>query len=165
MAWICECCSPSIARLFSPYPGQGMEETHPVTCSVEFEEIQDPSVLQPGDSVTVAGETVLCRRVGIYLGNNEVIDFTNELRKLNMTDFTQNQPLSRVLYVKPTTDHDPGLVVQRAIDALKNPDRIGSYDIISNNSEHFATYCTFGNRLSYQGVNAAKPTNSSCILM
>ena len=121
------------------------------------------SVLQPGDSVTVDVATLLCRHVGIYVGNGEIIDFANELRKVTLAVFTEGESLSRVQYTQPPPDCDPEQVVQRALDALKNPELVGSYDVISNNSEHFVTYCTFEKHLSYKGVKAAKEADPNCV--
>ena len=113
------------------------------------------SDLKPGDTVTVDGDSDLCRHVGVYLGNNEVIEFTNQLKRTTLTEFLGGaQPLSRVLYTGSLETYKSNVIVERATDALTYRDVVGSYDIISNNSEHFVTYCTFGKRLSYEGIKA-----------
>ncbi|KAK2184922.1 hypothetical protein NP493_249g11068 [Ridgeia piscesae] len=147
----------AFTRFMFPAPGRNMEVRYPVTCTVELDPISNPSELQPGDTVTVDGDSVLCRHVGVYLGNNEVIEFTNHLKRTTLTEFRGGaKPLSRVRYTAPSQKDEPGMIVERATNALMNQDVVGSYDVISNNSEHFVTYCTFGKRLSYEGIKAGK---------
>ena len=127
------------------------------------------SVIQPGDTVAahketavngetavqgesaVHGETASSHHVGIYLGNGEVIDFTNEPRKATLAVFTDGvQSLARVRYTGSQKPYNPEVIVNMVKDALKNPALFGSYDVNSNTSEHFVTYCTFGKRLSFE---------------
>lgn len=42
------------------------------------------------------------------------------------------------------------LVIERARNFLKNPSMIGSYSLIENNCEHFATSCKIGTAISMQ---------------
>ena len=41
-------------------------------------------------------------------------------------------------------------VKEKAEEALKSPHDFGVYDVKTNNCEHFATYCRYGNRFSQQ---------------
>ena len=117
--------------------------------------------LQPGDAVTVDDGTPLCHHVAIYLGNDEVIEFRNELRRTTWTEFIDGaQSVSRVRYTSLQPSFKPEEIADRAKAALKNPEKVGSYDVISNNSEHFVTDCAFGKRLSYQRIMAEKATAS-----
>ena len=103
-----------------------------------------------GDTA-VHGETAPCHHVGIYLGNGDIIDFTNELRKVTLTVFTDGvQSLAQVRYTGSQEPYSPEVIMTKAKDALKNPALVGSYDVSSNNSEHFVTHCTFGKRLSFE---------------
>ena len=107
--------------------------------------------------MTVDDETAHCHHVAIYLGNDEVIEFMNELRRKTLTVFADGAPsLCRVRYKSLQPTYIPEVIVDRAKAALKNPEKVGSYDVISNNCEHFVTYCTFGKRLSYQRIMAEK---------
>ena len=90
--------------------------------------------LQPGDAVTVDDETAHCHHVAIYLGNDEVIEFMNELRRTTLTVFVDGaQSLCRVRYKSLQPTYIPEVIVDRAKAALKNPEKVGSYDVISNN--------------------------------
>ena len=110
--------------------------------------------------MTVDGDDVLFRRVAIYVGNDEVIEFTtNQLRRITLTQFSAGtESLSRILYMSPWQTLKPEEIVGKANATLNDPEMVGSYDVISNNSEHFVTYCTFGKRLSYQRIMAEKAT-------
>ena len=46
-------------------------------------------------------------------------------------------------------------IVEKAYYYYKNPDEWGEYDILSNNCEHFATYCATGHKMSGQVVTTA----------
>ena len=112
--------------------------------------------------MTVDGGSALCRHVGIYLENDEVIEFRNELRKTTLAAFIEGaQPVYRVHYKSPWQPDELGQIVGRAMGAWKNQEIVGSYDVISNNSEHFVTYCTFGKRLSYEGIKTKTSGNEA----
>ena len=112
--------------------------------------------------MTVDGGSALCRHVGIYLDNDEVIEFTNELRKTTLAAFIEGaHPLYRVHYKSPWQPDELGQIMGRAMGAWKDKEIVGSYDVISNNGEHFVTYCTFGKRLSYEGIKPKASVNEA----
>jgi len=116
------------------------------------------SVLKPGDTISVTGQAssglAIFHHLGIYLGNDEVIDYTNdsEIRRIHINTFTENRtrPLFRAVYVAPPAAYSPDVIVERAANVWRNPSEFGEYSVTSNNCEHFVTYCTFGEKFSLQ---------------
>ena len=79
--------------------------------------------------MTVDGDDVLFRRVAIYVGNDEVIEFTtNQLRRITLTQFSAGtESLSRILYMSPWQTLKPEEIVGKANATLNDPEMVGSY--------------------------------------
>ena len=100
----------------------------------------------------VADGLVTYRHLGIYIGNDEVIDYTSEskVRRISMNHFMENRarPVFRAVYKEAPPAYSPDVIVQRAKNF--SPSEFGEYNLRSNNCEHFVTYCTFGKKFSLQ---------------
>ena len=128
------------------------------------------SVLKPGDSIGVkvnasSGLLANCH-LGIYLGNEEVIDYTIEstVRKISLEVFTENntQELYRINYKKAPAAYKPEVIMETAMYKYSNQD-FGHYNAITNNCAHFVTYCTFGKRFSLQIDKTVK--SAFCVIV
>ena len=88
-----------------------------------------------------------------------MIDYVNDsiVRRIHMEAFTEEgtRPLYRIHYVdaKPPKK-PPQNIIETAANAVKNQN-FGEYSVVTNNCEHFATFCTFGKCFSYQVANAS----------
>ena len=107
-------------------------------------------------------------RLGIYLGNDEVIDYTNEsiVRNISLEMFTENnmQELYRVNYKKAPAAYKPEVIIETAMYKYNNQD-FEQYNEITNNCEHFVTYNTFGKSFSFQTDKAVKTVKSAfCVI-
>ena len=115
------------------------------------------SVLKPGDSIGVKGNAsrglLEYYHLGIYLGNEQVIDYTNDskVRRIKLCVFTENntRQLCRIHYLKAPPANKADVIIENAALRFRNQD-FGTYDVITNNCEHFVTFCTFGKRFSFQ---------------
>lgn len=97
------------------------------------------------------------RHYGIYVGNNEVIHFDSPYRgndhKIRLTSLNtfsrdksieiDNYAMNKVLFTRFE-------IVNRAYNALHNS--FGSYDLINNNCEHFATWIACNKKISRQSL-------------
>ena len=130
------------------------------------------SVLKPGDSIGVKGGAssgvLEYYHLGIYIGKEQVIDYTNEstVRRISLIVFTENntRQLSRIHYLKAPPAFKPDVISQNAAIQFNNQN-FGTYDLITNNCEHFVTFCTFGKRFSYQVATTVQSTTGSCVTM
>ena len=138
------------------------------------------SVLTNGDTIGVKGNSSIGStgglleyyHLGIYLGGRtqEVIDYTNdsEVRRIRLTVFTENdtRPLYRIRYTNAPPASRSSEIVERAVTQFRYKE-FGQYDEITNNCEHFATYCTFGKTFSCQvaKVVRSKTWNWGCVSM
>ena len=132
------------------------------------------SVLNPGDTIGVKGYASMLGgssgwssarssggilpyyHVGIYIGHKQVIDYMNDskVRRIHLMDFTEGdrRHLCRIRYVKAPPADGPRAIVERAVHLWNGNEEFGKYDLITNNCEHFVTYCTFGKGLSMRTV-------------
>ncbi|KAI0219322.1 hypothetical protein LSAT2_029111, partial [Lamellibrachia satsuma] len=97
-----------------------------VTCDVQYEIIENTSVLQQGDTIGVEGEATASGiigyyHLGIYIGkdaegNGQVIDFTNnsEVRRVHLNVFAGSGSIYRVCYISAPTTYAPEVIVARA---------------------------------------------------
>ena len=108
--------------------------------------------------------------LGIYLGDDEVIDYVDDsaVRRIHLDVFTEDntRPLYRILYTDAPPAYEPKKITERAMEKYVNQD-FGNYDVVLNNCEHFVTDCTFGKRFSYQVAKKVRSSTSgsSCVSM
>ena len=130
------------------------------------------SVLKRGDSIGVKGGAssgvLEYYHLGIYIGNEEVFDYVNDstVRRISLIVFTENntRQLSRTHYLKAPPANKPNVIIRNA-DIMFRTKGFGTYDLITNNCEHFVTFCTFGKRFSFQVAKTVKSTTESCVTM
>jgi len=130
------------------------------------------SVLKRGDTIAVptgpSGSSKPSRsssgipgfyHVGIYLGNEELIDYMNDskVRRINIKVFTEEgkYPLYRIHYVDVNPPKKPPQEIMETADTAFRCQNFGEYNLVTNNCEHFVTFCSFGRRFSYQIANAS----------
>lgn len=124
-----------------------------------MELILESKTLKPGDHIVVRekeGEIFFAHH-GIFVSFEEGIIHLAGIKPnitVTQTDFLRfirgigdKKELWRIIY-KSCSPAD--LVVERAQNFLKNPSMIGSYSLIENNCEHFATACKIGTAISMQ---------------
>lgn len=111
--------------------------------------------LRPGDHVAVrrAGYT----HHGVCAGGDRVIHFSDEngiANKLSakvietpLDGFLQGGGLLRAFHRRTSP---PAVVIQRAEAVMRGDRRWRPYSLVSNNCEHFATYCVTGRKFSLQ---------------
>ncbi|XP_052238263.1 uncharacterized protein LOC127849575 [Dreissena polymorpha] len=118
--------------------------------------IDEMGKLRKGDHIAVVqrklflGKTVLHH--GIYTGDLKVIHATGR-RSVAVDDilkFIGQSVFVRINYKKQF--REPDIVVNFAQSCLQNPSKFGSFNIVKNNCEHFATLCKTGKRVSDQVV-------------
>ena len=130
------------------------------------------SVFKRGDSIGVKGGAssgvLEYYHLGIYIGNEEVFDYVNDstVRRISLIVFTENntRQLSRTHYLKAPPANKPNVIIRNA-DIMFRTKGFGTYDLITNNCEHFVTFCTFGKRFSFQVAKTVKSTTESCVTM
>lgn len=114
--------------------------------------------LTPGDQIAVGGKLngVQYFHHGIYVGGNiGVIHYGGEnktnavIKDDDITVFWGSNKLMKITYPKRKA-RDPEDVIKTAKRLKDNPAQWGSYDLIKNNCEHFATYCKIGKAVSTQ---------------
>ena len=105
--------------------------------------ILDVSELRPGEHIAVYRSYYYHH--GIYIGNGKVIDFSLEgVKKKSYADFKEGYKVYAV-------DHDHHSLeenIERAYDALTEEKK--SYNLLTNNCEHFATRVATGKQESLQ---------------
>lgn len=97
---------------------------------------------------------------GIYIGDGKVIhfaarggDFSTDIkiRKTTLEKFLDGGELEFRDFDAVDNDqrYSNDMVVKRAMRVLKSQN-FGSYNLLTNNCEHFANYCVFGKKFSEQ---------------
>lgn len=93
---------------------------------------------------------------GIYVGGNVgVIHYGGEnkrnavIKDDDILEFWGSKRLMKITYPKREA-RDPEDVIKTAKWLKDNPAEWGSFDLINNNCEHFATYCKIGKAVSTQ---------------
>ncbi len=107
--------------------------------------------LLPGDHIYVKRSSRLYKHHGIYIGHGKVIHVSGsirekmhpEVRGTDLSSFLKGGTLRRRVYKKR-------LPASKAIRIAKKQLRNGSYSMIWNNCEHFATYSVTGKKKSRQ---------------
>ena len=107
--------------------------------------------LLPGDHIYVKRGTRLYKHHGIYIGHAKVIHLSGsirekrhpEVRETDLSAFLKDGTLRRRVYKKRLPASE---TIRIANKQLRN----GSYSILWNNCEHFATYCVTGKKKSRQ---------------
>ena len=128
------------------------------------------SQLNLGDIIGVgcsgSGRLLGIFHLGIYVGNGEVIDYTNDSRvhKAHLDDFLRTSSSSsspntrsgshmgdllRIHYSGMSGKYNPDVIRERAQREFKSQ-TFGEFNTFDNNCEHFATNCVFGVKFSYQ---------------
>ena len=95
---------------------------------------------------------------GIYVGEGDVIQYTDssKVQRVSLIEFRAGKQLFRVTYKRGPTPLEPEEVVKKAENEYAEPDAFGVYNIYSNNCEHFATHCKYGERRSQQVIDVTK---------
>lgn len=118
---------------------------------ISSEIVTDHSLLRPGDQLAVQGyyKGIEYYHHGIFISNEEgVVEFGGNDKKsatvklvelLKFTNYGKRQ-LVRIAYPNYMC-LPPDVVVENAKKLLKSPQTWGSFNVMLNNCEHFATYC------------------------
>jgi len=132
--------------------------------------------ISPGDHISITrkiNDMITYNHHGIYIGNNEVIHYTDEsfnpqeaiIKKTSLKKFigTSNKNTRTIIKYgnSDTSDNsvygsvpfDSTTVINRAYSRLGEQE----YDLFKNNCEHFANYCNIGKSESGQ-INKIKTT-------
>lgn len=125
---------------------------------VMHEKITELGSLKDGNHIAVLKEFngIKYLHHGIFIEPVMVIDFggTNktsaQVRKIDIYKFLKGH--IELVRFPHTTEicHPPKKVIEIAESLLKNPERWKTFCILSNNCEHFATYCKTGKSYSTQ---------------
>jgi len=94
---------------------------------------------------------------GVYVGNGRVVHFCsttrNELDSLSadivetsISRFANGDPISVDTQIAPVFDREE--IVRRARKSIGT--KLGTYNLLSNNCEHFANWCRCGKLVSHQ---------------
>ncbi|MCB1188867.1 MAG: lecithin retinol acyltransferase family protein [Leptospiraceae bacterium] len=106
--------------------------------------------LKPGDHILVRRHGILYSHHGIYIAENQVIDFSEgdifdkEIKQISLQNFIKGGTLRIRRY---GVYSDPIETIKRAKKALNEK---WKYSVFQNNCEHFATWCVTGNKESFQ---------------
>ena len=135
------------------------------------------SDLQPADHIYCYRALATYSHHGIYIGKAdcEVIHFSVGddgnlksaalIRKCTIKEFQDGSELRLVAYGTSTATKvckraeschtykadPPSKVIERAERYLRNPTLFGEYNLLTNNSEHFAFYCKTGETINVAG--------------
>lgn len=119
------------------------------------------SDLKKGDHLTVPGQRdgIKYFHHGIFISHIDgVIDFggadkeTAIVQQVDLFEFARDpKSLYRVIYPEGKC-LEPEEVVKRAKLLLKDPKSYPDYNALTNNCEHFATYCKIGFGISLQAM-------------
>lgn len=119
--------------------------------------------LKPGDHIAVQTRKYLVKYThhAIFISHKEgVIEFDGEdknnatIRSRDFFKFKEGTTDVTIMkYPRPLPSEH---VVKTAKRFLENPGEFGSYDILTNNCEHFATYCKIGFKVSIQVTEKIK---------
>ncbi len=105
----------------------------------------------PGDHIYVKGSSRFYKHHGIYIGHGKVIHVSGsirekvhpEVRETDLSSFLKDGVPRRRVYEKR-------LPASETIRIAKEQLRSGSYSMVWNNCENFATYCVRGKKKSLQ---------------
>ena len=138
-----------------------------------FSHAIDRSNLKRGDHIYVYNSWLMYSHHGIYIGNDRVIHFSGGeqskisaamVQECSLDEFLNGNQLRLVAYgvgflspmmKKSGTCHTKKSrsvkeVLETAENFLKNPQDWGSYNVLTNNCEHFAYNCKTGIKKSAQ---------------
>lgn len=130
----------------------------PKVMQVELQEVAEISCLERGDHLAVKDKTLFKTYYhhGICLGKErdfKVADFGSDrkfiVRQIDLLLFKGNRRLFKYMY-PPDTCREPAAVACVAEEVVQNPNIWGSYNLLTNNCEHFATRCKVGTAYSIQ---------------
>ncbi len=107
--------------------------------------------LLPGDHICVRRRGRFYTHHGIYMGDREVIHFAGSIREktdpvvheTDLSGFLKGGILRR-------RDYKERLPASETINIAREQLSNGSYSMVWNNCEHFATYCATGKKKSRQ---------------
>jgi len=107
--------------------------------------------LLPGDHICVRRKGKFYTHHGIYMGDGKVVHFAGSIRE-KIDPVVQETDLSRFLKgeILRRRDYKQRLPASETINIAKEQLSDGSYSMIWNNCEHFATYCATGKKKSRQ---------------
>jgi cell wall-associated NlpC family hydrolase len=107
--------------------------------------------LLPGDHICVRRRGRFYTHHGIYMGNGKVVHFAGSIRE-KIDPVVQETDLSRFLKgeILRRRDYKQRLPASETIRIAREQLSDGSYSMIWNNCEHFATYCATGKKKSRQ---------------
>ena len=107
--------------------------------------------LLPGDHICVRRRGRFYTHHGIYMGNGKVVHFAGSIRE-KIDPVVQETDLSGFLKgeILRRRDYKERLPASETIRIAKEQLSDGSYSMIWNNCEHFATYCATGKKKSRQ---------------
>lgn len=91
---------------------------------------------------------------GVYIGDNQVIHYAglangfkfDKVCQVSLEEFCNNQPTHILLHQNPLPSNE---IIERAKSRLGE----NSYHLLTNNCEHFATWCVTGSASSAQVGN------------
>ena len=110
--------------------------------------------LNPGDHIKVRRN--IYSHHGIYIGNDEIVHYGGELKnrdcaqvcKVSLDVFLQGGTPDIVKH--RNVQFTPEEIVERALSRMGE----AKYDLVFENCEHFATWCTVGKKKSRQVIRA-----------
>jgi hypothetical protein len=107
--------------------------------------------LLPGDHIYVKRKGRFYTHHGIYMGDGKVIHFAGSIRE-KIDPVVHETDLSRFLKdgILRRRDYKQRLPASETINIAREQLSDGSYSMIWNNCEHFATYCATGKKKSQQ---------------
>ena len=107
--------------------------------------------LLPGDHICVRRRGKFYTHHGIYMGDGKLIHFAGSIRE-KIDPVVQETDLSGFLKgeILRRRDYKERLPASETIRIAKEQLSDGSYSMIWNNCEHFATYCATGKKKSWQ---------------
>lgn len=107
--------------------------------------------LLPGDHICVRRKGKFYTHHGIYMGDGKVVHFAGSIRE-KIDPVVHETDLSRFLKggILRRRDHKQRLPASETIRIAREQLSNGSYSMVWNNCEHFATYCATGRKKSRQ---------------
>ena len=130
--------------------------------------------IRPGDHISITrkiNDMITYNHHGIYIGNNEVIHYTDEsfnpldaiIKKTSLKKFIGKSKKNTLIIIKYGDTNNNSVYGSAPFDSItvinRAYSRLGEqeYDLFKNNCEHFANYCNVGNSESGQ-INTIKTT-------
>ncbi len=107
--------------------------------------------LLPGDHICVRRRGKFYTHHGIYMGNSKVIHFAGSIKE-KINPIVHETELSTFLKggILKRRDYREKLPDSETINIAREQLSDGSYSMLWNNCEHFATYCATGKKQSIQ---------------